>query len=540
MFFQRHKKPLGVLALAAGSALVVVLAVHLSTTDVSPGAAAPAAPVNLVAPRVAAAATGAAVPVADAAAPIAPASGLLFGESVDSVSGQSVAQANASAEALLGRGLSLDRSYSRWDTAQPSTSLQDDAAHGRTPLLSVVPQRADGSKATWTSIASGAADSRIRAQADGLRDFGRPVILVFHHEADIAVGYGTAAQFVAAYRHYVSVVRAENAVNVSFGVVFVPLTFGNPAQWYPGDDVVDWIGTDAYNSAGCTAGATGWRTLAQAASTFYNWGLPHGKPMMLAEWGSAEDPNQPDRRAAWLRDAAVTLAAWPAVKGVAYFDHVGSCDWRLKTSAAAQTAFIEISRQSWANGAPSARLLTSVPIGAADLAETFDLASSTGAHSASGSGVTTWNLDFGDGTPDAAGTSQPTTVNHTYLPGHWTATLTVGDSAGGSADTTALVISAPAPVASEGSATAITATSATVPSWVDTNSLPGTYYVEWGPTTAYGARTATQNLVPLDYTQSISTPLSGLPRGTRCYWRIVATSAAGTTTGPARWFSTLS
>jgi hypothetical protein len=467
-----------------------------------------------------------------------PAPGVLFGASEASVPGGTAATAFAALESSLGRGLALDRSYSRWDDRQPTPLLIDDAAHGRVPLLSIKPQLQSGKIVTWASIASGAHDAEIRAQADALRDSHIPLILTMHHEPELSTGYGTAADYVGAFRHYVAVFRAEAATNVAFAVVLGASTYANPAAWYPGDDVVDWIGADAYNFAACVAGQPAWRSLATVASAFYAWGSARGKPLVLAEWGSAEDPALPGRKAQWLHDAAATLAGWPQIKAVAYFDRVGTCDWRITTSATSATAFAEVARSAWANGAPSARLVLSAPVGAAPLAESFDASSSTGAGSASGSGVASWTLDFGDQSPPATGTGQPGTVTHTYSAGHWTASLTVVDATGASATMSQPVVSAGPPSVVEGNATSITSVSAVLPAWINTSGLAGSYYVGWGVTTALGAQSTPVALTPIDKTQPVLPAITGLQPATKYYWRIVATSAGGTTVGPQRSFVT--
>lgn len=483
-------------------------------------------------------AIAAAVPLSATAAVAPPPAGVVFGASVATTTGTSAAQALAGLEASVGRTLGIDRTYSRWDDVQPTPIVVDDVAHGRLPLLSIRPQRKDGSIIPWADLASGAHDAEIRAQADAFRDRGIALILTLHHEPELAVGYGTAADYVAAFRHYVAVFRGERATGVAFAVVLGAGTFKNPAAWYPGDDVVDWIGADAYNFAACVPGQPAWRSLATAAGPFYAWASSRGKPLVLAEWGSAEDPAQPGRKAQWLRDAATTLAGWPQVKAAAYFDRVGTCDWRITTSATAADAFADIAHSPWANGAPTARLVAATPLAAAPLAETFDLSTSTGAASATGSGVTSWSLDFGDGSGAVSGVGQPTSVVHTYAAGHWRATLTVRDAADTAATTTALVVAAPPPTISEGNATSVTSTAATLPAWIDTTGLAGSYRVEWGRTTAFGQRTSDTPLAAVDRTVAVTIGLGGLAPATRYYWRFVASSGAGTTTGPTRWFTT--
>ncbi len=470
---------------------------------------------------------------------VPPSTGVLFGASIAATPGRSSAVAFGAEEATLGRGLAIDRSYAHWDDPQPSGPVLDDKAHGRIPMLSIIAQRANGTKVSWASIAAGSQDSVIRAQALGLKSTGIPMILIFHHEPEVSTGYGTAADFVAAFRHYVAVVRGQGATNISFGLVLTPYTFNNPSAWYPGDDVVDWIGTDAYNTANCNGNGNAWRSLATAGAAFYKWAAPHGKPLMLAEWGSAEDPSDPGHKAQWFTDAEATLASWPAVKAVAYFDQTGAtCDWHINSSASSLSAFRALAHSPVANGAPTARLLTSVGTGAAPLHETFGLQTSTGAHNVTGSGVTSWSLDFGDGTAVARGSGQPGQVPHVYAAGTWTSTLVVTDSSGRHASTTRQITASAPPVVSEGNATALTTSSATTPAWIDNDSLPTTYYYQVSRTTTFAAHVAAAGMPASPYTLAVSAHFTGLVPGTRYYWRVCATTAAGTTVGPTRWFTT--
>jgi hypothetical protein len=474
-----------------------------------------------------------AVPLAP---PVVPASGVLFGASVTPASGQTGAQAFAAFESSTGRALALDRSYSRWDDAQPSAAVQDDAAHGRTPLLSIRPQLASGAIISWAAVASGSQDSQIVRQATALRDTGLPMIVIFHHEPEFSSGYGTAAEYVAAFRHYVAVFRSVGATNVAFSVVLGTSTYTNPTAWYPGDDVVDWIGADAYNFGACTSSLPPWRPFTQIAGAFYSWGSQRGKPLLLAEWGTADDPATPGRQADWLRDAAATMQGWPQLKAAAYFDRVGSCNWRLSGDSLA--AFGQISRSGWANGAPVAAMTPGASVGAAPFTVPFELAASTGSGSPTGAGIESWTMDFGDGTPVVTGTRPPSVGAHTYSAGTWTAVLTVTDAAGLWARTSSTVLAAPTPLISAGNAGTITARGATVPAWISTSGISGSYYIRWGSTTAYATRSADKPLAAQPSSQAVTMVLSGLRSATRYHWQVVATSSAGTTYGPDRTFTT--
>jgi hypothetical protein len=468
------------------------------------------------------------------------AGGVLFGAAVGSRAGQSTQQAIASVEDQLGRTLDLHRTYWRWDDPQPTSVLLDDAAHDRVPLMSILPRKKDGTIIPWADVASGSQDAVIGAQAEGLRSLGSRVILIFHHEADIAQGYGTAADYVSAYRHYVTVFRAHQASNVEFGTAFTANAYATTIDsWYPGNDVVDWIGADVYNFASCTPGMPGWRSLASAAAAFYTWGSARNKALMLAEWGSAEDPADPNRKAQWFSDATTTLQSWPNIRAVSYFDAAGSCpDWWVDSSAATLTAFTRLANYPIAHGKPSARLTASASVFPAATPVHFSGAGSTGKHANTGTGVMSWTLDYGDGSAPVAGTGQPPAdISHLYPAGKWSATLTVTDGYGLTSTAHTSVTAAAAPIVNQGNVT-WQASAVTLPAWIDSNGLPASYYVQWGTSTAYGYASPPQTLPAKTYSQAVTYTLSGLTPATRYHWSYVATSAAGTTSGNDRYFDT--
>jgi len=469
--------------------------------------------------------------------PAPPGRGVLYGAHEPAAAQTTQPQAVVGLETRIGRTIGIDRSYSYWEDVQPSGTVSQDLALGRVPLLSIVPRTRSGTIVPWADVASGVVDDAIRRHATSLAALPGGVILALHHEADIAVGYGTSAEYVAAYRRYVSVFRSVGATNVVFAWILTPHTFKATADaWYPGDDVVDWIGADAYNFGGCKVGVTGWMSMQATANAFYQWGSAHGKPLVLAEYGSAADPNDPGRRAQWLRDTDATFRGWPNLRAVAYFDSVGSCDWRL---GADETAFRELARTAYANGAPSAWLRASTPVGPAPLTETFDLSQSTGADWTTGRGVAGWKLDLGDGSTLATGVGNPTSVAHTYPAGTWTATLTVRGGTGGLSRTTrTTVTSAGPPTISEGEARSVTATSASLPGWIGSFGLAGAYDVQWGTSATFGNPEINGTLSPLVMVQASTEIFGGLAPGSRYYRRYVATTAAGTTYGPTRWLTT--
>lgn len=492
------------------------------------------------------AATAALVPLvpapAAAAEPDLAPSGLLFGAYVAQRSAPSIEAATAAFEEQVGRRLELHRWYSRWDETMPPSGLRASVAAGRTPVLSVEPRTLAGTRLSWASVARGDHDARIRAQATGVASLGVPVLLAFHHEPELAGTHGTPAEFRAAWRHYVEVFRAAGVTNVLWTWVVTPTVFGTTApsatDLYPGDDVVDRVGLDAYNWAGCAPGVpTAWRSMATIAGPARDFARAHGKPLLLAEWGSVEDAADPGRKAAWLRESLATLASWPEVEGALYFHQHGTCPWWTDSTATTAAAFAEIANAPAAHGRASAWLRASTVLGGAPHAVTFDASRSAGAGTATGSGVATWRLDPGDGTPPTTGTgTPPTALAHTYrTAGTFLARLDVTDAAGGTATDQRTVTVAAAPTL-QVAARAVTTSGAELVAWVDPDGLPGTVRFEWGTSTAYGA-TATASVPAVTYAATTPVVVTGLAPSTTYAVRVTASTAAGTTTRSAT-FST--
>lgn len=474
-----------------------------------------------------------------------PRDGLLFGMSVAPRDHPNAQARLDEVEATLGRRLDAHRWYARWDDPWPAPEVVDTVADGRVPVLSVESRRHDGSRISWASIARGDHDARIVAQARAVRSLGVPVALSFQHEPEFADEYGSPADYRAAWRHYVDVFRAQGARDVLWTWIVTPTVFlDNPPTadddvLYPGDDVVDWIGLDAYNWNGCMAnGQNTWRPMARIAERFRAFGAAHGKPLMLAEWGSVEDPADPGRKAAWIRESMSTVMAWPEMKAILYFDHHGNCPWWVDSSPQSLKAFTEIAGWRSAHGRTQAWLRASHEVGPAPLTVTFDGSASTAVGRATGWGITSWRLELGDGTVRSGSGQPPAGLTHTYPAGSYAARLTVTDKHGTSATDEVRVAVAGPPELSAGGRE-LTARSGVLTAWVDGHGLAGDVHVEWGTTTAYG-RSAVVPLPAVPYVKTVKAPMDGLEPGTRYHFRVTATTAAGsgtytgTFTTPAR------
>lgn len=124
---------------------------------------------------------------------------------------------------------------------------------------------------------------------------------------------------------------------------------------------------------------------------------------------------------------------------------------------------------------------------------------------------------------------------------------TIATNDAGTATGTTLTFSTPGtpppagtrPIATTGTAQA-GVNSANLHGFVSPNGLTTTFYFEFGTTAAYGSQTAPVSAGSSSDVFPVSTSLGGLQSSKTYHFRIVATSAAGTTVGADATFKTLS
>ena len=272
---------------------------------------------------------------------LVPSTGALLGVWAGPRDGRTYAAELEHVESTLDRRLDLARFYLLWDD-KISTRFLRNLAGDRILVLGLVAHRRDGGVVRWREIAAGERDHELAAAADTLASYGRRLLLIFHHEPeDDLERFGTPAEYAVAFRRVVSVFRERGATNVVWVWNLMAWSFDaraklQAADFYPGDDVVDWIAADGYNWYGSTyAPGRAWRSFAQVFGAFRTWGAARGKPLLIAEWGTLEDAADPLRKARWFADAAETVKAWPEIKGLTYFNAHG---WYFDSSPQALAA----------------------------------------------------------------------------------------------------------------------------------------------------------------------------------------------------------
>jgi hypothetical protein len=203
-------------------------------------------------------------------------------------------------------------------------------------------------------ITAGKFDAYIDKWAADARKFGKPFFLRYGHEMNDPYRYPWGVQnnkpweFIAAWRHIHDRFKKAGANNVIW--VWSPHPAYHPyADFYPGHDYVDWIGTTTLNY-GTVAPWSQWWSFDDTFRKCYNELAPYGKPMMLTELGSL---GVGGNKAQWFYQALDSLPAkYPAVKSLVFFHNASdntttykSLDW----SFAGEPAVVASIRQAVAH-----------------------------------------------------------------------------------------------------------------------------------------------------------------------------------------------
>jgi len=239
-------------------------------------------------------------------------------------------------ESRIGRRLDVVYSYHDMSTSDDGQLItSDERALGADRILFVdwssavwSPAPGEPAQLKWSDIAAGRYDARIiDPQIERLKAYGRPVLFTFDQEADTLVGQaGTAAEYVAAYRHLYQRFQALGATDAIWVWTVTGYLGGRNAsvmrQLYPGSAYVRWLAYDPYNYYTCKSVPT-WSTFAQTVRPGYDWMRAHisaSKPIMLAEYGTAADPADPAAQRAWYAGIPAALRTMPGIKAVVQWD----------------------------------------------------------------------------------------------------------------------------------------------------------------------------------------------------------------------------
>ena len=235
--------------------------------------------------------------------------------------------------------------------AFPPDALGAIRAVGAVPVVSLELSRWHQPKGDYLAdLASGSYDERLARWAGAARDHGDRILLRFGFEmnGDWFPWSGKPSAYRAAYRRARAVFDDAGASNVEWvwspNVASFPDVPGNDMHlYYPGDDVVDWVGLDGYNFGDHPEDGHRWQSFPEVFGPAVEdlAGRYPGKPIMIAETGSAEGP--PGAKASWIREAFDSARRLPAVRALIWLDldkrREGERNWSLLSSPGVLEAF---------------------------------------------------------------------------------------------------------------------------------------------------------------------------------------------------------
>ena len=217
--------------------------------------------------------------------------------------------------------------YSGWLEPFKVSFATTAAEEGAVPLVQIDPTRI-----SVGAIASGQYDYYLSAYAEAVRAYRHPVILSFGHEMN---GYWyswgnqntSPAVFVAAWRHIVTLFRAEGARNVTWlwtvNVIHKRARVPSPGPWWPGSSYVNWVGIDGYYDNFSSMFTSLFGPTIAAVRTLTR------DPILLAETAVAPTAGQPAK----IADLFAGIRLY-GLLGFVWFDSVHVFDWRLSGRAA--------------------------------------------------------------------------------------------------------------------------------------------------------------------------------------------------------------
>jgi len=264
-------------------------------------------------------------------------------------------------ETALGHKLSIASSYTGWGQPVIDAGVRQEVAQGYVPLIDW--NIAIGPAQRYSAIAAGSGDTYLSQVANAAKSLGHTVYLRPWPEMNLNfVSYqvtpsgslpdgGTPAQFIAAWRHLVTLFRQRGATNVKW--VFNPTadTYTGTtvvSTIWPGSAYVDVLGLDGYNWGNGGWGA--WRSFHTVFATQYARlvALDPTAPVWICEFASKE-PTENDgapvdpthSKAQWYRDLLADTT-FGHVKALVMFDIRKERDWRIESDPGAVAAMAAV------------------------------------------------------------------------------------------------------------------------------------------------------------------------------------------------------
>jgi Glycosyl hydrolase family 26 len=193
---------------------------------------------------------------------------------------------------------------------------------------------------TLAAINRGDFDASLQAWGQAAKKFGTPLIVEWGTEmngfwfawnAKWNGGVTGAETFRQAYRHIITTIKAQGATNITW--VFHANWDDDPVKswnrlesYYPGNDVIDWLGVSVYSALQPTD--TYWTNFTKQMDEVYPRLAGLGdKPIMLLEFGATKN-NPRGTQAAWAEDALDTIFSdrYPNLRGFSWWNETWQND----------------------------------------------------------------------------------------------------------------------------------------------------------------------------------------------------------------------
>jgi hypothetical protein len=246
--------------------------------------------------------------------------------------------------AAVGRPLAYIYLSNEWyqSKAFPRVTAEAVRARGAVPFIrlhmrSQQKQLVTDPVYTLDNINAGMFDADLRAWADGAKAFGTPLLVQYGTEVNgdwnpwsaeynggLDVGPG---KFRQAFRHIVQLMRTEGALNITWAFHLNGENWpgddprNNAGAYYPGDDVVDWIGFSMYQNYGKYDPRCRDIDALLKAREAELGAAARAKPLFFFELGTSAASTQCDP-GTWVRQTLQDLLSgrWPEIHSFAWWD----------------------------------------------------------------------------------------------------------------------------------------------------------------------------------------------------------------------------
>lgn len=258
-------------------------------------------------------------------------------------------------EQQLGGHFGVYMFYHVLGTDFPTAALSRIVGSGRMPMLTLqswIPQDPnhiyDKDATLYLRILSGEYDDYFHRFARDAARFGHPLLFRFDNEMNgdwdawSAFFYGKDTRiYRETWRYVHRIFDSEGATNLLWvwnpnADSYPAFGWNHQAMYYPGDDVVDWVGLTGYNTGG-----ENWRSFREAYRSTYEIAqhLAPNKPLIITEFGSHDVGGD---KAAWIRDMWETLPEFPKIRVAVWWngkDDIGN--YTIDSAPGSRQAFAQ-------------------------------------------------------------------------------------------------------------------------------------------------------------------------------------------------------